>query len=121
MLNLPSPVLGSTNLRKSGGASKRRWPRSLKTKSSKCFRMQLSATPRRLPRFTRHLANGKHGELDAVAHVRSLIRRIVVKATRAPDPLEIEVEGTLAVLMKNEEGNDPSDIVRCVPPQPLLL
>ncbi len=67
------------------------------------------------------LANGKHGELDAVAHVRSLIRRIVVKATRAPDPLEIEVEGTLAVLMKNEQGNDPSDIVRCVPPQPLLL
>jgi site-specific DNA recombinase len=67
------------------------------------------------------LANGKNGELDAVAHVRSLIRRIVVKATRAPDPLEIEVEGTLAVLMKNEEGNDPSDIVRCVPPQPNFL
>jgi DNA invertase Pin-like site-specific DNA recombinase len=67
------------------------------------------------------LANGKHGELDAVAHVRSLIRRIVVKATPAPNPLEIEVEGTLAVLIKNEEGNETSDIVRCVPPQPSLI
>lgn len=61
------------------------------------------------------LANGKNGELDAVALVRSLIRRIVVKATPAPDPVGIEVEGTLAVLMKNEDGDEPSDIVRCGP------
>ncbi len=67
------------------------------------------------------LANGKNGELDAVALVRSLIRRIVVKAAPAPDPLEIEVEGTLAVLMKNEDGKEPSGIVCCVPPQPSIL
>ncbi len=64
------------------------------------------------------LASGKNGDLDAVALVRSLIRRIVVKATRAPHPLEIEVEGTLAVLMKNEDGSAPSGIVCCMPPQP---
>lgn len=61
------------------------------------------------------LASGKNGDLDAVALVRSLIRRIVVKATRAPHPLEIEVEGTLAVLMKNEDGSAPSGIVCCMP------
>ncbi len=64
------------------------------------------------------LASGKNGDLEAVALVRSLIRRIVVKATRAPQPLEIEVEGTLAILMRNEEGNEPSGIVCCMPPQP---
>jgi site-specific DNA recombinase len=64
------------------------------------------------------LASGKNGDLDAVALVRSLICRIVVKATRAPHPLEIEVEGTLAVLMKNEDGSAPSGIVCCMPPQP---
>ena len=67
------------------------------------------------------LASGKNGDLDAVALVRSLIRRIVVKATRAPHPLEIEVEGTLAILMKNEDGGASSGIVCCTPPQPLLL
>jgi len=66
------------------------------------------------------LASGKNGDLDAVALVRSLIRCIVVKATRAPQPLEIEVEGTLAVLMKNEDGSAPSGIVCCVPPQPFF-
>lgn len=69
----------------------------------------------------RALANEKSGELEAVALVRSLIRRIVVKATPAPEPLEIEVEGTLAILLKNEDGSMPSDIVRCGPPQPLSL
>ncbi len=66
------------------------------------------------------LAGGKQHDHEAVAHVRSLIQRIVVKATPAPDPLEIEVVGTLAVLMMNETGNEASDIVRCVPPQPPL-
>jgi site-specific DNA recombinase len=67
------------------------------------------------------LASGKTGELEAVALVRALIRRIVVRSTPAPQPLAIEVEGTLAVLLKNEEGQEPSDIVRCMPPQPLTL
>ena len=64
------------------------------------------------------LANGKTGDLEAVALVRALIRRIVVRSTPAPQPLEIEVEGTLAILMKNEDGSIPSGIVRCMPPQP---
>ena len=67
------------------------------------------------------LANGKTGDLEAVALVRALIRRIVVRSTPAPQPLEIEVEGTLAILMKNEDGSIPSGIVRCMPPQPILI
>ena len=58
------------------------------------------------------LANGKTGELEAVELVRALIRRIVVRSTPAPQPLAIEVEGTLAILLQNEGGHMQSDIVR---------
>ncbi len=47
--------------------------------------------------------------------------KIVVKEAGTREPLGIEVVGTLAVLMKSEDGTWPSDIVRCVPPQPIFV
>ena len=67
------------------------------------------------------LASGKKGDLDAIAQLRALIQKIVLTDVGANEPLGIEVIGTLAALMKSEDGTGPSDIVRCGPPQPLLL
>jgi hypothetical protein len=41
------------------------------------------------------LRKGDEGDREAVALVRSLIGRIVVDATPAPEPLGLEVEGSL--------------------------
>ena len=66
------------------------------------------------------LGRGEAGDLEAIALVRSLIGRIVVKATPAPEPLGLEVEGSLAALMTDAPELEHSGISCCVPPQPLL-
>jgi hypothetical protein len=45
----------------------------------------------------------------------------VVHATPAPEPLGLEVEGSLAALMSDAPELEHSDISCCMPPQPLLL
>ena len=61
------------------------------------------------------------GDHEAVALVRSLIGRVVVHATPAPEPLGLEVEGSLAALMTDAPELGHSGISCCRPPQPLLL
>ncbi|MGH7487328.1 MAG: hypothetical protein ACREMY_17265, partial [bacterium] len=67
------------------------------------------------------LGRGEEGDREAVALVRSLIGRIVVHATPAPEPLGLEVEGSLAALMAEAPELEHSDISCRMPPQPLLL
>ncbi|MFM9939772.1 MAG: recombinase family protein [Hyphomicrobiaceae bacterium] len=62
------------------------------------------------------LASGGQGDLEAVSLVRALIRRIVVHATPAPEPLQLEVVGTLATLLSSGAQLEHSDISRCAPP-----
>jgi hypothetical protein len=64
------------------------------------------------------LSRGEAGDREAIALVRSLIGRIVVHATRAPELLGLEVEGSLAALMSDAPELEHSDISCCVPPQP---
>jgi hypothetical protein len=64
------------------------------------------------------LSRGEEGDHEAVALVRSLIGRIVVHATPAPEPLGLEVEGSLAALMSDAPELEHSDISCCMPPQP---
>ena len=45
------------------------------------------------------LTRGEAGDREAIASIRSLIGRIVVHATPAPEPLGLEVEGSLAALL----------------------
>jgi site-specific DNA recombinase len=60
------------------------------------------------------LRRGEEGDREAVALVRSLIGRIVVHATPAPEPLGLEVEGSLAALMADAPEIEHSDIsCRC--------
>jgi DNA invertase Pin-like site-specific DNA recombinase len=66
------------------------------------------------------LSRGEEGDREAVALVRSLIGRIVVHATPAPQPLGLEVEGTLAALMTDAPELEHSGISCCMPPQPAL-
>jgi site-specific DNA recombinase len=66
------------------------------------------------------LRRGEEGDREAVALVRSLIGRIVVHATPTPDPLGLEVEGSLAALMAEAPELERSDISCCMPPQPSL-
>jgi site-specific DNA recombinase len=66
------------------------------------------------------LQRGDEASLEAVALVRSLVGRIVVRATDTPEPLGLEVEGSLAALLVGSGEVDRSDIVCCVPPQPIL-
>lgn len=51
-----------------------------------------------------HAALGRGEEGDPVALVRSLIGRIVVHAAQAPEPLGLEVEGSLAALMADAQS-----------------
>ena len=67
------------------------------------------------------LSRGETGDHEAVALVRSLIGRIVVHATPAPEPLDLEVEGSLAALMSDAPELEHSGISCCMPPQPLML
>jgi hypothetical protein len=66
------------------------------------------------------LGRGEAGDLEAIALVRSLIGRIVVHATPAPEPLELEVEGSLAALMTDAPELEHSGISCCMPPQPIF-
>jgi site-specific DNA recombinase len=66
------------------------------------------------------LATGGKGDLEAIAIVRALIRQIVVHATATPEPLRLEVVGTLAILLARNGNLEQSGIVRCMPPQPTL-
>ena len=52
--------------------------------------------------------------------MRSLIGRIVVNATPAPEPLGLEVEGSLAALMTDAAELEHSGISCCMPPQPTM-
>jgi hypothetical protein len=65
------------------------------------------------------LGRGEEGDREAVAIVRSLIGRIVVHATPTPEPLGLEVEGSLAALMTAAPELEHSDISCCMPPQPI--
>jgi hypothetical protein len=67
------------------------------------------------------LSRGEEGDREAIALVRSLIGRVVVHATPTPEPLGLEVEGSLAALMSDAPELEHSDISCCMPPQPLLL
>jgi site-specific DNA recombinase len=67
------------------------------------------------------LAKGQDCETDAVNLVRSLIQRIVVQPATGREPMGIEVVGTLAMLLRNEQGREHSGIVCCGPPQPVFL
>jgi DNA invertase Pin-like site-specific DNA recombinase len=64
------------------------------------------------------LSRGEAGDREAIALVRSLIGRIVVHATPAPEPLGLEVEGSLAALMSDAPELEHSGISCCMPPQP---
>ncbi len=64
------------------------------------------------------LSRGEAGDREAIAVVRSLIGRIVVHATSAPEPLGLEVEGSLAALMSDAPELEHSGISCCMPPQP---
>jgi site-specific DNA recombinase len=64
------------------------------------------------------LGRGEAGDREAIALVRSLIGRIVVHATAAPEPLGLEVEGSLAALMTDAPELEHSGISCCMPPQP---
>ena len=66
------------------------------------------------------LSRGETGDREAIALVRSLIGRIVVHATPAPEPLGLEVEGSLAALMTDAPELEHSGISCCMPPQPAL-
>jgi hypothetical protein len=66
------------------------------------------------------LSRGEEGDREAVALVRSLIGRIVVHATPAPQPLGLEVEGTLAALMTDAPELEHSGMSCCMPPQPSM-
>jgi hypothetical protein len=66
------------------------------------------------------LSRGEAGDREAIALVRSLIGRIVVHATPAPDPLGLGVEGSLSALMGDAPELEHSDISCCMPPQPAL-
>jgi hypothetical protein len=55
------------------------------------------------------LRRGEEGDPEAVALVRALIGRIVVHATPVPEPLGLEVEGTLAALMADTPEFQQSD------------
>jgi site-specific DNA recombinase len=67
------------------------------------------------------LSRGETGDREAIAQVHSLIGRIVVHATPAPEPLGLEVEGSLAALMTGAPELEHSDIRGCGPPQPILF
>lgn len=67
------------------------------------------------------LAKGHPCDIEAVALVRSLIGRIVVRPTPGGEPLGLEVEGLLEALLENKEGEYLSGIVCCGPPQPPRL
>jgi hypothetical protein len=62
------------------------------------------------------LSRGEEGDQQAVALVRSLIGRIVVHATPAPEPLGLEVEGSLAALISDAPELEHSGISCCMPP-----
>ena len=64
------------------------------------------------------LSRGEAGDREAVALVRSLIGRIVVHATPVPEPLGLEVEGSLAALMTDAPELEHSGIGCCMPPNP---
>jgi site-specific DNA recombinase len=64
------------------------------------------------------LSRGEAGDREAIAQMRSLIGRIVVHATPAPEPLGLEVEGSLAALMGDAPELEHSGISCCMPPQP---
>jgi hypothetical protein len=60
------------------------------------------------------LSRGETGNREAIGLVRSLIGRIVVHATPAPEPLGLEVEGSLAALMADGPELDiPALTVAC--------
>ena len=61
------------------------------------------------------LSRGEEGDHEAVALVRSLIGRIVVHATQAPEPLGLEVESSLAALMTEAPELEHSGISCCMP------
>jgi hypothetical protein len=63
---------------------------------------------------------GETGDREAIALVRSLIGRIVVHATPAPEPLGLEVEGSLAALMTDAPELEHSGISCSRPPQPSM-
>ena len=67
------------------------------------------------------LSGGEQGDHEAVALVRALIGRIVVHATPAPEPLGLEVEGSLAALMSDAPQLEHSGISCCMSPQPIFL
>jgi site-specific DNA recombinase len=64
------------------------------------------------------LSRGEAGDREAITQVRSLIERVVVHATPAPEPLGLEVEGSLAALMSDAPELEHSGISCCMPPQP---
>jgi site-specific DNA recombinase len=66
------------------------------------------------------LSRGEAGDREAIVLVRSLIGRIVVHATLAPEPLGLEVEGSLAALMSDAPELEHSGISCCMPPQPIF-
>jgi DNA invertase Pin-like site-specific DNA recombinase len=66
------------------------------------------------------LSRGEAGDREAIARVRALIARIVVHPTPAPDPLGLEVEGSLSALLSEEPDLEYSAIGYCRPPQPSL-
>jgi hypothetical protein len=66
------------------------------------------------------LSRGETGDREAIALVRSLIGRIVVHATPAPESLGLEVEGSLAALMTDAPELEHSGISCCMPTQPSL-
>lgn len=67
------------------------------------------------------LSRGEAGDREAVALVRSLIGRIVVHASPVPEPLGLEVEGSLAALMTEAPELEHSGISCCMPPQPVFI
>src|SRR5262249_27962205 len=62
------------------------------------------------------LSRGEAGDREAIGQMRSLIGRIVVHATPAPEPLGLEVEGSLAALMGDAPELEHSGISCCMPP-----
>jgi site-specific DNA recombinase len=67
------------------------------------------------------LSRGEEGDREAVALVRSLIGRVVVHATPVPEPLGLEVEGSLAALMSDAPEQEHSGISCCRPPATSII